>query len=77
MNIKDGTLQTKSLRIEVTNQHIYYPDMWVMHCRELGISCKQLTTPHADSEQAAMIEATMIVEKQLANMLNELRNEMA
>lgn len=55
MNIKNGILQTKNLRIEVTNQHIYYPGMWVMHCRELGISCKQLTTPHTDSEQAAMI----------------------
>ena len=72
MNWKENTLQTKNIRIQITNRHVENPGVWVCHVRELDWRCKPLGIPNGDSEQDAKAAAVLMVKHHLHTMIAEL-----
>jgi hypothetical protein len=60
-----------SLRISITDNHIYYRGQWVMHCPTLTIKTKPLK---AKTRDQACREAWKTVENTLAELDQDLHN---
>lgn len=59
------------MKIVVTNEHIDWRGIFIMHCDKLHISTKRL---EAKDIGYAKIEAIKIVRARLLNMLSDLQN---
>ena len=72
MKWDQGTLETKNVRISITNKHIHYKPQWICHVRELDWSCKSLEIPDESTEQQAQEAALLMVRDHLRKMLAEI-----
>ena len=72
MNWQNNELQTKNIRIQITQRHVDLPGAWVCHVRELGWSCKHLGIPNSATDEEAQEVAVLIVRDHLRKMLAEL-----
>ena len=73
MGWKNGTLETKNLRIQITNQHISYKGTWVIHVRELNWNCRILGIPDDSTEKFAQEEAIRQIRQQMILMIEDLK----
>jgi len=69
----DGTLQTPFVRIQVTNSHVHYKGIWVMHVREFYWNCKDLKISSESTQKDAQKAALKIVRNHVADMLLSLK----
>ena len=72
MEWKEGTLQTKSIRIQITNKHIRDQGVWVCHVRELDWSCNRIGVPDTATQEEAQDAAVKMVKHHLHTMIAEL-----
>ena len=61
-------IQTDNLRITVVYGHIYYPDEWIMSCRELDMKRRILKATTAEQAKKEAI-------KMISDEFNKLKSE--
>lgn len=71
---KDGILQTKELRIQITNKHIYAKGIWVIHVREFGWNTKEMNIPSDSTMEQAQQRAINMCKEYLTNALKSLED---
>ena len=71
---KNGVLKTDKVRIVITNNHIYYPDDWVVSVRELGWGAKGMGIGNEAEESVAQETAVEMVLGELKAMIAGLEN---
>ena len=74
MEWKDGALQLDGLQIVVTNKHIDWKGVWVMHVRELGWHCAPINVDHAATEQSARSMALFQVHRHLFKLDTQVKH---
>ena len=71
---KDGTLQTKELRIQITNNHVCAKGTWVIHVREFGWNTKDMNISTDSTLEQARQRAVVMCKEYLTNALNSLED---
>lgn len=62
------------IQFSLTSKHIHHPNVWVLHCRQLNISEKELCRVDRPIEEVKR-EALDYIQTKLTDMLSAVRNE--
>ena len=65
-------LKTRYLRLVIVSNHRDYPDFWIMHCYNIGVTAHNLLIRSSEPKEIAQEKAIRIAKIYLNKMLDSL-----